>query len=396
VVARDDKKVDLEETEETEELQGRLDRNPADDKLMHSVMENDAEEIDKGKMLESAFNQGIGSFMPDAMFEQLVNNFSVAKNLYGEKILREAFGYDPNYIEKNLQIPEFQRELKRRVKDKMASMRKEGLLDKEGDITDKGLELASLVSYITELDNILPKGVRGERVHKKHFIYGDNDETKPYSKGDRYRDIEMKKSIKTAIRRGHDKLEFIDLKVNEKQAKGQCYLVYAIDSSGSMRGDKIGTCKRAGISLAFNAIQNRDKVGMIVFGDEVKEVVEPTDDFMSLLRALVQIKASKETNMVDTVQRSIEVFPKGNVTKHLILLTDAIPTVGKNPEYETLEACGQAASNGITISVVGINLDEKGKKLARQMADIGQGRVYLVRDLQEINKIVLEDYHHLS
>ena len=33
-----------------------------------------------------------------------------------------------------------------------------------------------------------------------------------------------------------------------------------------MKGPKIGACKRAGIALAYKAIEEKDKVGLIVFG----------------------------------------------------------------------------------------------------------------------------------
>ena len=90
---------------------------------------------------------------------------------------------------------------------------------------------------------------------------------------------------------------------------------------------------------------------------------------------------------------SSELFPSGDVTNHLVILTDALPTVGKEPEEETLKAVSLARAAGITISVIGIKLDEKGEKLAKQIADLGEGRFYIVRDLKRLDKLVLEDYY---
>ena len=179
----------------------------------------------------------------------------------------------------------------------------------------------------------------------------------------------------------------------EKQSRGQTYIVYGLDASGSMKGKKIEACKRAGIALAYNAINKKDKVGLIVFGPGVKEAIEPTLDFTRLLKEITKIKPSKETDIVATLQKAIELFPSGNITKHFILITDALPTKGDEPEKATLEEASTARSKGITISLVGINLDDKGKKLAEKIVEIGEGRLYVVKNLENVDKILLEDYY---
>ncbi|MBI2124730.1 VWA domain-containing protein, partial [Candidatus Pacearchaeota archaeon] len=140
----------------------------------------------------------------------------------------------------------------------------------------------------------------------------------------------------------------------------------------------------------------RDKVGLIVFGSEVKEIIEPTLDFTMLLKEITKIRASKETDIVSTLRKSIELFPSDKITKHLILLTDALPTKGDEPEKSTLEEVSMAKSKGITISLIGINLDEKGKKLAEKISQLGEGRLYVVRSLENVDQIVLEDYYGVT
>ena len=389
----EEEKTEIKELSEVEELKGKLTKQSEENKLMHSVLENDEETIDDGKTIKEALNQGIGSFTPDLMFEQLVKNFSIAKQIYGPSLIRQLSGYDKNYISRNIKIPEFQKELKKRIENNIEKLKDNKLIEKDGTISDKGIELASLILYTEELDNLIPKGILGEKIHKKDFIYGDKEDVKNYKKGDRYRDIAIKKSIKLAVRRGHSKLEEKDLKSFEKQSKGQIYLIYGLDASGSMKGNKIETCKKAGIALAYKAIEEKDKVGLIVFGSDIKEFIEPTNDFRRLIIEITKIKASKETDIAKTIKKSIELFPSKEVTKHLLLLTDAMPTVGEEPEKETLEAVSLARSNGITISLIGIQLDKNGKELAEKIVSLGEGRLYIVKNLEEVDKIVLEDYY---
>ncbi|MBU90428.1 hypothetical protein CMO94_02700 [Candidatus Woesearchaeota archaeon] len=388
-----DSQQQIHEKEEIEELTGKLSQQQEENKLMKSVLENDKETIEKGKLISDSINQGMDSFTPDLIYQQLVKNYSMAKHIFGPSLLKLATGYDPDYIKKNINIPEFQKELRFRIQKNIEKLKEEGLLSKDNEINDKGIELASLVMYFEELDKITPTGILGEKIHKRVSIYGSKEDFRNYKKGDRYKDITIKKSAKLAIRRGHKKLQEKDLRVYERQSKGQSYIVYALDASGSMKGAKIDACKRAGIALAYKAIDERDKVGLIVFGSEIKTAIEPTLDFSYLLKSITCAKASKETDLVASLKKSIELFPNENITKHLILITDALPTIGKEPEKETLQEVSIARNNSITISLIGINLNEKGKKLAEKIVELGEGKLYTVKNIENIDKVVLEDYY---
>ncbi len=382
------------EKDQIKEQKGKLKRQTDEDKLMHTILDDDKENIDNGRLISESITQGIGSLTPDLIFNNLVKDFKLAKKLYGETIIRELTGYSPNYIEKNINIPEFKRELQKKINEKIDDLKNDGLLNKEGGVTDKGLTLSALVLYVEELDNLVPKGF-GENKNKKKSLYGDKEDYRNYKKEDRYKDIAMKQSIKTALRRGHTEIFRTDLKSNIRKGEGKISIIYALDASGSMKGDKLRIAKKSGIALAFKAIQDKNKVGLVVFGSDIKEYIPPTQDFMFLLKRLAEIKASMETDIAKSISKSIELFPKHD-TKHLIILTDALPTKGVIPEKETLEAVSEARNNNITISLIGINLDDKGFELARKMIEIGQGKLYKVTNLEEIDKIILEDYDSLK
>jgi Mg-chelatase subunit ChlD len=384
---------EVKEFSKAEQSEGSLQMQLVEDKLMHSILQHDQETIDDGKIIEEAVNQNISAFTPNMLFDKLVKSFSLAKQLYGERLLRLLTGYEPDYLEKNLGIPEFQKELKKQIEANLDRLKNKDLIGARGEITDKGIELASLILYIEELDNIIPKGMIGEKINKKTSHYGEKADYRTFKKGDRYRDIAVRKSIRTAIKRKHKTIKAEDLKTATRQSKGAVNVIYGLDSSASMKGDKIATCKKAGVALAYKAINAKDKVGLIVFGTEVKDFVEPTDDFGFLLNKITRVKASKQTDFVEMIKKSTELFPGGDATNHLVILTDALPTVGKKPEEETLKAISAARAAGITVSVIGIKLDEKGEKLAKQIADLGEGRFYIVRDLKRLDKLVLEDYY---
>ncbi|MBW3021158.1 VWA domain-containing protein, partial [Candidatus Woesearchaeota archaeon] len=171
-------------------------------------------------------------------------------------------------------------------------------------------------------------------------------------------------------------------------------IIYGLDASGSMKGNKIKAAKKAGVALAYKAISEKNKVGLLVFETEIKESIPPTEDFPKLLEKISLVRATKQTDFIQMIKKSIELFPKdSNVTKHLILLTDAMPTVGNDPERDTLEAVSEAAHYGITISLVGIGIEKKNEKLAKKIVEIGNGKFYKVKNLENLDSVILEDYY---
>ena len=328
----------IEEATPIEELTGKLAPDPEEKRLMKSVLENDEETISDGRIVTTAINTGISAFTPDMLFDKLVTNYKLAKKIYGESFLREISGYTEN------------------------------------------------------LDKLAPKGLLGEQKHKKSMHKGTKEDTKRFAK-ERYHDIAIRKTIKLATRRQHTTLQKEDMQAFERKSKGRRNIIYALDASGSMKGQKLIQCKKAGIALAHKAIQENDKIGLIVFGKETRKKIPPTNNFRELLDSIALITAKEKTNIASTIKEATTMFPKEEAAKHLILITDAMPTTGELPEKETLEAAATAADQQITISVIGINLKKEGEEIAKKIAEIGKGRLFAARNLDEIDQIVLEDYY---
>lgn len=389
-----DEHVEIDKIEKIEEASGKLSMQFEEDKLMHSILKGDKKKIDDAKLVEEGINNNVGSFTPDLMMQQLVQNFANAKQLYGETILRLLSSYNPDYIEKNMNIPEFQRDLRQRFEKKFEELKKDKILNTDGSISEKGEAMAALVMYAEEIDNLSPKGFSGEKIHKKRNIYGSKEDIKNYKRGDRYADLALKKSVTKAIRRCHREIDEKDLISFERKSKGSVYIVYGLDASSSMKGKKIEAAKKAGIALAYKAISEKDRIGLLVFESEIKDSVMPTTDFPMLIKKISTVRATRQTDFKLMIKNAILMFPDiSGITKHLILLTDAMPTVGDEPEKEALEAVAEAKNAGITISLVGIGLEKKGEEFAKQVTELGEGKFYVVKNLEMLDKVILEDYY---
>ena len=360
---------------------------------IQAAIEHDEESLMQGRLVAGALSHGLYSFVPDDLFEQLVQNYSLTRQLLGSRLIREISGYDEDYLEKNLRIPEFRRELRQAIGSRMKSLREHGILDKSHRITEKGVEMAAIVLLLEELDR-LAKGY-GEK-SEQPAVYGDRDTIRNYVRGDRYRDISLRKTIKAAVIRQHSSLQPEDLRVFTRKAKGQVDIIFALDASGSMRGSKVESCKRAGIALAHRATMEKDRVGLIVFGKDVRKTIAPTHNLTLLLKEMVSIRAGSETNISKSLRESMALFTHGQRARHLVLITDAMPTSGKRPKEDTIRAAEDARAEGITISVVGIKLSNEGSQMAERIAEIGRGKLYAVDDIDTLDRVVLRDYYALE
>jgi Mg-chelatase subunit ChlD len=359
-------------------------------KLMSSVDDGQAEE-NNGKVAEEAINNSIGSFTPDIMFQNLVKNYKNAKKLYGETIIREITDFEPGFVEKNVKIPEFQKELKKNIAANVKKLKSEGILNNQYVLTEHGVDLAAIQICASELDKLKIRGF-GDKKTKEKDVYGEKDAYVNYKKGAKYKDVSINQTIKSSIRRKHSNIDVEDIKIFERKKTGKVDIVYALDASGSMKGERLGTSKRAGVALAYKAIRDGNRVGIIVFDSEIRKVIELTQDFNLILRELVNIRASNKTNINDVMKTATDLLNKSKNTKHIVIITDAMPNVGEKPKKDVLESTAIAQAKGITTSVVGVNLEEQGADIAQEIADLGNGRLYKIKKMAELDTIILEDY----
>ncbi len=361
---------------------------------LKNAADRDRETLNSARILGEAVSRSVFSFDSDIIMEQLVKNFRLAGEIYGKRLLQEICDDTMSSLEKNVKIPEYRRELRKRIEKKLQGMKKRGYLDDKHALTDRGMEIAAYVMFIDELDRLKAMGL-GDWEHKKAAAEGERDSVRAYSRGDRFRDIDVRNTLKTAARRRRRGLNSKDIRVSTRRKKGEIYIIYALDASGSMKGDKLSDCKRAGIALSFDAVEKGDKAGLVVFGSDIKEEVAPTGDFGILLRAIGRARASRQTDIRKTIERACDLFPRADATKHLVLITDAMPTIGPDPHKETLRSASVAHAAGVSISVVGISLEKNGRKLAEEVARIGHGKLYLTAKTKDIDMLVLQDYRML-
>jgi Mg-chelatase subunit ChlD len=332
----------------------------------------------------------------------IIKDVKCALHLYGETTLEALSGF------KRLDLEAFQGKLaklhllKRRLEDHFGDLKKAGLLtvtDLGSKITKKGIELAAL-SLIFEEISISGKLGLGEHHAKEHALRSSGEplEVRPYRKGDKYRDLNIRQTLKTVILRRRNNIIKEDLRVFER-SKMTCFdFLYVLDISGSMKGKKIDAGKRAAIALTFASLKAGDKVGVLAFNVKTYRVANITNRIEDISVNIAALSPSSGTNISLAIKEAREFFAEQSSlrrSKHIILISDAIPTTGKKPIEDTYEEASITVSQGISISVIGIDLSKDGFKIAQRIADIGQGVFYHITNPGELRQIVLEEHERV-
>ena len=364
-----------------------------------------ADKFEKGKFVNEAMSNNVSNFIPDILAKNITKNYKNANKIYGDKLLRYITGYSSEYLERNIKIPEFQKEIAKKINDKVDELKKEKILDKEFKITRYGKELSvatNLFLQLKRIDEFLRFDINGkyEHLYKTDLHGGEKEDIRNYKKGDSYKDIALKSCVKNAIRRNHKSLEVIDLKTFDKKTKANATMILAIDSSSSMKGNKLDAARKAGISLAYKTIMDNNKLGLIDFSDKVNNFIITTN-FEESANFIYGINANAQTDLSSTIIHSINMFPHDSDIKHLIILNDIQATKTgldeTTPEDAALNATAIAKANNISISLIIIQQDhnEEIMKFASKIIEISEGKIYKIQNLENLDSLIIQDYEEL-
>lgn len=387
-----DKPVDDNKEEVDEIIEEGISDKKKDDTIKRSVPPL-SDEFDKefSEVINEARNNGLNFLFADDIFNNITKNYKQSERLYGKKLISVLSGFSADSIKKNLNISEFRDQIKRNISDNIDKAKSKGLLTRNNEITIKADELTLIKKYLLELEDKLKLNDFGNRTSRRHDVSGIKDETLPF-RNNRYRDLDIKSTVRKAVKRGKKEPEKNDFVAYNRLKKGGIEIILAIDSSSSMHGKKLELCKKAAILLAYKSIFENDKIGLIIFGKEIITSLKPSKRLKDILINIIKISPSSTTDIAKTIRESFSLFSRFDVKKHLIIISDLLPTFGENPFDDSIKTAFEAKNKNITISVVGIFIDKEGADLGRRIADITEGRFYIANK-SNLNSILLKDYY---
>jgi hypothetical protein len=304
-------------------------------------------------------------------------------------------------------------------------------LEKKGLVRsgEKGKTFTLTAKALTWLlDELVPKTHSDYLIHnafkKEHET--DKAEVRRYKKGDVFRDISVRHTLKEVVKQGKslDDVSVREFRSFEKKRTLQLDIALCIDVSASMKDQfKLRYAKMALVGLIKAALEKNDRVGIIAFSNRGDVAAPLTDKAHILLDAMVGLRAEQYTNIGNGLRCAREMLmrSKNANKKYIILITDGQPNAAtaeeaekqdpykdkkgsiysnstywdhmidgfKSMDWKRKEELG--ASHALTealmcrdkdikISTLLITQqDQQGEWLARKIATLGRGRYYKVK-----------------
>jgi Ca-activated chloride channel family protein len=176
-------------------------------------------------------------------------------------------------------------------------------------------------------------------------------------------------------------------------------VVLVLDTSGSMRGEKIEQARSA-LDYCLEHLNKGDRFNIITFGSEVSsfrdEPVKLEPATLSAAREFVEnVVANGMTNISGALEKALAGKTESGRERIMIFLTDGAPTVGERSPEKILDAVKKQNTNGTKVFVMGVGNDVNAH-LLDQLAEITDGSSEYVAPREELDAKVAALYDRLS
>lgn len=222
------------------------------------------------------------------------------------------------------------------------------------------------------------------------FDYGyENDTDAPFS-------IQVE-GFPSPSRPGYHVLH-VGLKAHEVPAaqRKPSHLVFTIDTSGSMEGPgRLGLVKQA-LRLLVDALDERDRVSIVVYGSSARMVLPPTSVLQRdvLLGAIDGLRTDGSTNAQAGLDLAYSLAAANRVeggVNRVILCSDGVANNGITDADGIWARVKGFAERGITLSTVGFGMGHYNDVLMERLSHVGEGNYAYVDRLEEARRIFVRN-----
>lgn len=170
-------------------------------------------------------------------------------------------------------------------------------------------------------------------------------------------------------------------------------LTFVVDVSGSMaREDRLGLVRRS-LEMLLGRLRPGDRVGLVVYGDRGRVLLEPTGDREAVREALEHLEPGGSTNAEEGLVLGYglaERYFEEGATNRVVLCSDGVANVGRTGPGSILRRIGEAAHRGIELTALGFGMGNYNDVLLEQLADRGDGRYAYIDNLEEARRVLVE------
>ncbi|UCG50476.1 MAG: VWA domain-containing protein [Candidatus Latescibacterota bacterium] len=204
------------------------------------------------------------------------------------------------------------------------------------------------------------------------------------------------------FRRGDDSGYFMLLlspgKPNQPRKTPGKDIIFVVDRSGSMKGEKIEQAKEAA-RFCLQSLNEKDRFNIVTFSTNVESfseglVYNTKDGTKRALRFVDRIKARGGTDINEALLGALNVGPSKR-PQIVIFITDGAPTVGETNVGRILENIADANRGNVRIFVFGVGYDVN-TLLLDKLATENRGTVEYVKPEENIEVKISNFYSKVS
>lgn len=174
-------------------------------------------------------------------------------------------------------------------------------------------------------------------------------------------------------------------------------LVFLIDVSGSMAGQTRLELVKASMKLLLNNLRKQDRVAIVTYANNVREVLQPTtaDNKQQIMDVINQLNAAGGTAGGDGIQRAYKLAEKNlakNGNNRIVLCTDGDFNIGISSPEELGQYIESKRKTGIFLTVLGYGMGNYKDNRLQTLAEKGNGNHAYIDNIQEANKVLVNEF----
>jgi Ca-activated chloride channel family protein len=232
---------------------------------------------------------------------------------------------------------------------------------------------------VEEYINYFPQGYPNPSLRETFEIHIDGAPT-PFTETDNY------KVIRIGIQ-GYDL---------PKSDRKDAALTFVIDVSGSMgNGNRLKIVQDA-LEILVDQLRPSDTVGIIAYTDTAWVVLPHTsarhkDEIVEAIYSLYPMASTNaEAGLILGYREASQAYIRNGVNR-VVLCSDGVANVGSTGPESIWDSIEDYASEGITLTSVGVGLGNYNDVLMEQLADHGDGFYAYVDTLDEAERLFVHD-----
>ena len=157
------------------------------------------------------------------------------------------------------------------------------------------------------------------------------------------------------------------------------------------------------LNVLIDELKPEDKLGIVLFDNDAylaKEVHKIGEtDVDAIKNHILEIKAQGGTNFDAGYKEGTELFTKemledSEYENRIIVITDAMPNMGKTSKNELVEDIKDNANKGIYTTFIGVGVDFN-TEVIETLSDVKGANYYSVHSSEEFKKIMGEDFEYM-